>query len=119
MKNNMPCSCKKIKDCTTATEICEICKSCIMQREAKSENETDEGLFGEEQGMTEWKVTIILKSGEIVKGIYKSEKDNTTDVAREMLPECKPTNIFGFQSDGKNEVVFVVSSEIAAFKIGI
>ncbi len=48
MKNNMPCSCEKIINCTTATEICDICKRCIMQREAKSENEQNSSLFGEE-----------------------------------------------------------------------
>lgn len=44
----MFCSCEKIENCTTDTEICEVCKRCIMQREAKSENELEEGLFGEE-----------------------------------------------------------------------
>lgn len=48
MKNNMFCTCDKISDCKTAIEVCEICKRCIMVKEAKSENEPEEGLFGEE-----------------------------------------------------------------------
>lgn len=68
--------------------------------------------------MYKWKVTIVLKSGEIIKGTYETEKNNSLEVAKEMLPECKPTNIFGFKSESDNESVFVVSSEVAAFKIG-
>lgn len=48
--------------------------------------------------MNKWKVTIILKSGKVVKGTYESSKTNRLEVAKEMLPECKPTNVFGFKS---------------------
>lgn len=68
--------------------------------------------------MNKWKVTIILKSGKVVKGIYESSKTNSLEVAREMLPECKPTNVFGFKSENENENVFVVATEVAAFTIG-
>lgn len=69
--------------------------------------------------MNKWKVTIILKSGKVVKGIYESSKTNSLEVAREMLPECKPTNVFGFKSENENENVFVVATEVAAFTIGV
>lgn len=68
--------------------------------------------------MNKWKVTIILKSGTILKGIYESAKTDSVAVAKEMLPECKPTNVFGFQSE-EGESVFVIATEVAAFKIGV
>lgn len=48
MRSRENCSCKKISDCKTATEVCAICKRCIMLAEAKTENEPDDRLFGEE-----------------------------------------------------------------------
>lgn len=69
--------------------------------------------------MNKWKVTIILKSGKVVKGIYESSKTNSLEVAREMLPEYKLTNVFGFKSENENENVFVVATEVAAFTIGV
>lgn len=68
--------------------------------------------------MNKWKVTIILKSGSVVKGIYESSKTNSLEVAREMLPACKPTNIFGFKPEDEKENVFVIATEVAAFSIG-
>lgn len=34
----MFCSCEKIENCTTATEVCDVCERCIMQREATGKN---------------------------------------------------------------------------------
>lgn len=69
--------------------------------------------------MNKWKISIILKSGKIVKGIYESEKTNSLEVARDMLPECKPTNVFGFKSEDESKNVFVVATEVAAFDVGL
>ena len=69
--------------------------------------------------MNKWKVSITLKSGNVIKGIYESEKTNSLEAAREMLPECKPTNIFGFKSEDETKNVFVVATEVAAFDIGL
>ncbi len=69
--------------------------------------------------MNKYKVTIVLKNGNVMKGIYETAKTNVLEIAKEMLPECKPNNIFGFKSEDANEVVFIVTSEIAAFKIGV
>lgn len=69
--------------------------------------------------MIKWKITIILKSGKIVKGIYESGKTNSLEVAREMLPERKPTNVFGFKSEDGNKNVFVMVTEVSAFDVGL
>lgn len=69
--------------------------------------------------MYEWKVTIILKSGNILKGIYKTDKHNSAQVAKEMLPNTNSNSVTGFASEDGKENIFFILSEVAAFTIGV
>ncbi len=69
--------------------------------------------------MYEWKVTIILKSGNILKGIYKTDKYNSEQVAKEMFQNVNSNSVTGFSSEDGKEKIFFLLSEVAAFTIGV
>lgn len=69
--------------------------------------------------MNKWKVSIILKSGRVLKGVYETEKYNSSEAAKELLPEIKPNNMFALTSEDGNSQVLVIVTEVAAVTFGV
>lgn len=69
--------------------------------------------------MFKWKITLILRNGDTIKGISETDKDNSLKVAEELFPEDKPNCISGIKSEDETETLFFRVQEVAAFKIGL
>lgn len=69
--------------------------------------------------MNKWKVTLVLKNGNTIKGISETDKDNSLKVAKELFPEDEPNCISCIKSEDETKTLFFRVQEVAAFEIGL
>lgn len=69
--------------------------------------------------MYKWKVVLILKNGQSIEGIHISDKNQSTDAIKELIPENYIGNsyISSLASENGDEQIFFRVEDVSIFKI--
>ncbi len=68
--------------------------------------------------MYKWLVTIGMKNGQILKCLWKSEKSNSVDVAKEFMSKKILSNLFiAAISEGEESQMFFRAEDVSTLEI--